>query len=164
MGVEVIRDDTKKLAERLDELKKLAVYVGYQGADGAAIHPDSAIPVAQLAAVHEWGSDDDGIPARSFIRRTMLEKRDAIGDELKRAVSACIEGKTTPVQAYARVGKFVVKLVRNKLEDASSWAQPLDVVTAEAKGHTRVLSDTKTLSRNLSYAVRKGRTVLAEGK
>lgn len=165
MGLQVIRDDTAKLDERIAELKALKLSVGYtRQSGGREIHPDSEITVAKLAAIHEWGSPSDNIPARSFIRRTMHERRREIADELKRAVKAAVEGKITPVQAYARVGKLVLGLIRAKLESASGWAKPLQAATAEEKGHARVLSDTRTLITSLAWRVSKGRQTVAEGQ
>lgn len=144
MGLIVKRDDTAKLFERLTEFKALALYVGYQGAEGAEIHPGSEITVAKVAAIHEWGAESVGIPQRSYIRATMIEKRDEIGAEHKKVAAAVIEGKVTPVEAYSRLGALVAELVRRRLESSEL--------------------DADTLSRNLTWAVRKRRRVLAKGK
>jgi len=152
-----------RLTRDLQQIKKLKLRVGYQDEGGKAIHPDSEVTVAKIAAVMEFGEGDD-TPARSFIRSTISERAKEIGAEYERQLSLVVTGERPPVQAVAAVGKLVVDLIRRKIKTAGSWAAPLDKDTIRQKGgKTTPLDVSGTLADNLSYRVSIGRETLARG-
>lgn len=166
MSASVTFEDTglSKLQENLLALKKLKVRIGYQDAGGKEIHPDSKIKVAHVAAIMEFGWPAKNIPARSFMRSTIERKADNIERVQRAQVQRVILGEATPVEALSEIGRYVTRLIRERLESASSWAEPLDAETVEDKGHGTPLDWTGTLKRNLGWRVSKGREVYARGK
>lgn len=163
-SVTFIDNGLSKLQQNFDELRRLKARVGYQSPEGKQRY-SSGITVAKLAAVHEFGasSPEDGLPARSFIRSTLHEKRGAIAAELERQMVDMVEGRISPVEAMSAVGKFAVGLIRDKLDSAASWAEPLDAATVERKGGAVPLEETELLKRSLSWSVSRGREQLARG-
>lgn len=141
-----------KLQRDLAELKKLKLRVGYQPPEGRQRY-ESGITVAKLAAVHEFGGDDT--PGRSFIRSTIKERQREIGAVQEQVIAEVVRGRMTPVQAMAKIGSFVVGLIRKKLESAAGWAAPLDVETVERKGFATPLQETTLLAQSLSWRVMK---------
>lgn len=161
----VINDRAEReLFERMVKLKKLKLRVGYQFEEGKAIHPGSEVTVAKLAAILEFGSPEQGIPERSFIRSTIDDRQHEISGELEKQIERVVLGKQDPVGAYSEVGKLTVKLIRGKLLSAGSWADPLDIETVRQKGHGRPLYRRGVLAEALSWRVSQGRQTLARGK
>jgi hypothetical protein len=147
----------------IELLGQLRLFVGYQPPDGGEMHPGSGVTIALMAAIHEWGSPEQGIPSRSFIRRTVLQRESEIADLQRKAVEDVMHGRVTPVDAISNVGRSVCGMIRDTLQSASGWAEPLDPETVEAKGHARPLDETQALAEKLSWAVKRGRQIVARG-
>lgn len=147
----------EKLFEQITILLELDVEIGYFGPEGRKLHPNARIPVAQLAAVHEFGGG--GSPERSFLRATMNEKAREIGRELERQQARVLDGQTEAIPAMSEVGRLAARLVRERLQ--SGAFAPLDEDT-ERSG--KPLDDTGTLAAALRWAVKRGGSVVAEGR
>jgi hypothetical protein len=104
----------------------------------------------QVAIVHEFGGGH--VPARSFIRATIDEKRAEIHAEQIKAARAVIAGKVTPEVALQRLGAFVVGLVQARI--AAGIAPPLAASTLRRKGRKSTpLILTGQLRSAITYAV-----------
>lgn len=167
LGIGQLKADVAKL-------KTQPITVGYQGASGQATHPGTdGVAVAQVAAWMEFGTpgSDDRlydqirrmVPSRPFLRTTFVRYRDEIKTQLKDALRDLITGKATLVAVQDRLGKFVVGLVQDTIDDAPSWATPLAPSTVERKGHDLPLRDTDTMRDAASYAVREGDAIVRQG-
>lgn len=146
----------QELFKRLAALRDFRIRVGYQDAEGRMLHPEAEISVAKLAAVHEFGSPEQGIPERSFIRSTITWHEVTIRQFEESQIALVAEGKIEPVEAMSAIGAFVCQAIRGRLENASAWAVP-------TKNGEPPLTDTGTLARNLSWQVRRGSEVVAKG-
>lgn len=172
MAVKVtIKNDVMvQMFKRMRSLNGLSLHIGFQGTDGAAIHPIGKISNATVALYNEFGTID--APARSFMRTTMFENGKQIASEFAKQSARVVEDKTTAVAAVSNVGKLVAKLMREKMDKAASWATPNAPSTIEKKEHTQPLKGgwprraiaSGTLRAALSWSVRRGASVLAEGK
>ena len=155
-------------------LKTQPITIGYQGASGEATHPNTdGVKVAQVAAWMEFGtpgSDDRAydvvrsmVPSRPFLRTTFLRHREAIKAKLKDAIRDLITGKATLASAQDEIGKYVVGLVQDTIDDSRSWAEPLAPETIERKGHDQPLVESGTMRDAASYAVREGNRIVRQG-
>jgi len=151
----------EKVLKALKDFNSFELTIGYQGPSGAATYEDSGITVAQNAAFQEFGTRED--PQRSFLRSTMKERRKDIIEVWATESGRALEGKQTALRALSRIGEAIVDMIREKLDRAQGWAWPLDASTVEEKGSRRPLFETGKLYRNLSWAVRKGGTVVRQG-
>lgn len=168
--VQVIFEDNgaKRLTAYLQALKVTKVSIGYQPPEGR-VRYDSGITVAKLAAVHEFGGDD--LPARSFIRPTIVRYQSAIGalaegeiaSRLERVVEGMLDPEKAAEQVAAAIGKFVVARTRERLTSASGWATALAPETVEAKDSAVPLEETGLLIQALSWRVTRGSTEIARG-
>lgn len=127
------------------------------------------ISMLELAAIHEFGSPEAGIPERSFLRATINGKRQqvnaAIEDLVGKEVGALLETPGGPTEAQAdaaakrALGKLGLKLVamiratiRNR-ETVGPEDQANAPSTIAKKGSTLPLVDTGQLINALDWAV-----------
>lgn len=162
MTAEVKRVDhgLVKVLANLAELKTLSLTIGFQGQTATASYP-SGVNVATVAMFMEFGTID--APARGFLRSTMFEKRGAIAAAFAKGLAPVAEGKREPVDALAGIGHDVAEMVRDKIDRAPAWAAPLAASTVRKKGHSRPLEETTLMRNSVTWAVRKGGAIVAEG-
>lgn len=151
------------LKKRLAELKGLRVMVGFQGQKGATIYAEGKDPpnVATVAFWQEFGTID--IPARSFLRSTMLERRNDIVRAFAVELRPVFERGRDPVQALAAAGAKVAAMVKRKIDTSRHWAVPNAPRTIAKKGHDFQLHESDLMSESVTYTVRRGPLILAEG-
>lgn len=116
-------------------------------------HPDSDISVAQLGAVHEFGSRDGHTPRRSFLRSTF--------DDHQRAYDAIYKVLSTRSLLSGDVSIGLRPLGRKGVADVqakidSSIPPPLAHATIDAKGHDLALVDSGTLRASIGFRIDKG--------
>lgn len=69
---------------------------------------ESGIPVATVAAIQEFGSPTNNIPARPFMRPTITEKEPAWGAIAERGVRAVLANQATTQDVMELLAKTVV--------------------------------------------------------
>ncbi len=112
-GVKDDRREWDRLRRAVDALGRVQVTVGIHGADGA--RKDGEFTNVQIGAVHEFGSPENKIPARSFIRAGIDEGADQIrqaGEELAQRV---IDGTLRARQAADQIGLFAVGHIQARM-------------------------------------------------
>ncbi len=140
--------DRDRGARRLEQRLKQAqtdvevgrIQVGIHRDDGAIIvNEESGLTLAGLAAIHEFGAPEAGIPARAWLRKVI----DAAGPELQRAVAT---GMQRTLRSAARAPQVLPKvaddIITRKIKAAFGELKPLDPETIEDKGSAAVLQDT----------------------
>jgi len=93
-------------------------------------YPDGT-PVAYVAAIHEFGSKSQGIPARPFLRPTIAQQTAAWRASIKRGAKAITAGTLTPAQfmdalvqlAAGNVAQTISKLQTPALAEATVAAR-----------------------------------------
>lgn len=150
-----------KLRKQLAAMGGKRITVGWQGASGAQEHIDGDVTVADVGLFMEFGTVN--APARPAVRTTLDRHEKAARDEIRRGLSDVIDGRATPEQVEERVGDLLVAKLRETIDDAKQWAEPLAPSTAAAKGHDRPLVDTGHLRSQASWAVRKGDRIERQG-
>ena len=116
-------------------------------------HEGSPYTVAEIAAVHEFGSDDGKIPQRSFIRSTydeQLQQNIKLVQALQKDV---LLGKRSKQNALAYIGEVVSKQMVEKIN--SRTLTPLKSKTAKQKKSSTPLVDTGRLKGSISFEVVK---------
>jgi hypothetical protein len=110
-GVALRTRDTG-LNKFLRRLTSPEVTVGVHSSDGSAIEEGSALTVAEIAAIHEFGL---GVPERSWLRAFVDENRDKLSDMLATTAKLIAEGKYPADVAMNRFGLAVVGMVKERI-------------------------------------------------
>lgn len=145
-----------------EQIAVMDVIVGYVGSAGSEAHPEAGISVATLAAMQEFGTDNN--PARSFMRSTMMDQQQRIAEIWAEQMVEIYISDKDPISAYADIGKQVSRLILNKFDRAKGWATALDSKTVDEKGSNTPLVDSGKLRKNLGWAVTKSGVIVKEGK
>lgn len=144
----------KKLAKTFRELGSYDLMIGVQGPSGAKIYPNrkQEINVASVAYYQEFGTK--AINSRSFLRRTMFQRRRAIEKTLQRAATKAVDtGKV--LDALSEAGEDIVEMVRTTILSSRSWAKPNAPSTIAKKGFDWPLIETGLLAEeSISYSIR----------
>lgn len=116
----------------------------------AAVGGRGKYSLLQVAIVHEFGGGN--VPARSFIRATIDEKKAEIRAEQEKALRAVLAGTVAEEAALQRLGAFVVGLMQARI--VAGIAPPLAASTLKRKGRKSTpLILTGQLRSSLTYAV-----------
>ena len=122
---------------------------------------DDGTPLAEVAAIHEFGAPRAGIPQRSFQRSTMRRKRDEITRVLATQVSAVALGKKSPAAALGTVGKYIageIQLTIDSRQTEGPEDQALKPATVKRKGSDHPLIENGRLRDAISHVVDSDRS------
>lgn len=137
----------KGLQKRMEALGLQRVKVGVPGtateADGTKI--------AMIAAVHEFGRPDLGIPERPFLRGSILASRQKYIKMAKRGAKKVAEGVMDSGTVYRLIGAEAVGNVQEYIRNADFV--PLKPATIKRKGSSKPLIDTGQLRQSITYVV-----------
>lgn len=86
---------------------------------GSNDYPDGT-SVIMVGTVHEFGSDKMGIPQRSYLRTTVVEKKRDYKDMFRKISFRIIKGTLTVKSGLGLVGLQVQTDVRDKITDIDS--------------------------------------------
>lgn len=155
MAVTVTRKDLGigKLREDLKRLNDLRVNVGVIGEAAQRQHPNAdGATVGEVANWVHFGTWN--IPARPYIDHAIANSRSEVATASKRAAADLIDGRSTgPEGALTRVGEVLMRAVRESIDSAISWAEPLALSTIAKKGHAAPLVDTGTLREATNFEI-----------
>ena len=149
-----------KFFKSMKLLTTLEVVIGYFGDKGSALHPESNVSVATIAAMQEFGTIE--IKERSFLRSTLNEKGREITGMYEKACAAVATGSDA-INEYTILAIAVHGMVIAKLDSAAQWAEPLLDKTIIAKGTSTPLYDSGTLRENLGWAILQNGVVIRQG-
>lgn len=150
----------KAMQDALKEIKDSHVKVGILADENkGGLHiPGGQLTVAEYAAVNEFGTEDQRIPSRSFLRSTFAEQRDALADLGKRLIADVLAGERTTKDALELMGLTLATAVKRKITDGPGIPPPNRPSTARAKqakgeGAIRTLVDTGRLLASITWSV-----------
>lgn len=123
-------------------------------ADGGEVEDGDPITMAQLAAVHEYGSADGSIPQRSFMGSAIDENAKELKRLTKKAVDKVIMGRVSKKQAIGLLCQKFKDLFINKI--VSGPFTPLAAATIRRKGSDKPLIDTGQLKGAIDWEVKGG--------
>lgn len=140
-----------------------AVFVGFlrssgvykpKAKDGKAAK--GTITMAQLGAIHEFGSSDGRIPERSFMRSSVDASKKKLETMLSKLSAQVLDGKMGKKQALGLVGTFVQNLFRAKI--TAGVPPPNKPSTVKRKGSSKPLVDTGQLLGAIDFEVKEAKT------
>lgn len=111
-------------------------------------------PVALIAATHEFGSPERGIPERSFLRSGMRENQEKYVRLNKVNLVRILRGQLTSEQALGQLGEMAKGDVQQKIR--SGDFTPLKPSTVDRKGSSKPLIDTGQMVQSVSYELGEG--------
>lgn len=129
------------------------VEVGILGADAVKERDDIKETNAYIGAIHEFGSVEQNIPARSFLRMPLETK---LPDEIRKGSEKFIEyaaaGKLE--HWFYKLGYKAEKIIDEAFETGGfgTW-QPLSPITVALKGSDKILVDTAQLRSSITSEV-----------
>lgn len=143
---------TTDLADRLDQMKKNAVFVGLPKEKiGGKVYGDG-MTVIRIGAIHEFGYPP--IPKRSFIREPFNTKRKEINQAIAKQYKAVSNGLDVKI-ALGRIGVIATGISKGAFTSLGygDW-EPITAETARRKGSTQTLIDTTILRGSISWVIR----------
>jgi len=128
------------------------------GVLGEGIEREGQINNAELAAIHEFGTQDGRIPERSFMRSTMDKNRDEYIHELKHFLTETIDGKMTIERAFGLVGAKIASDIKGAVTEGAPIPPPnVPSVVARKQRHgdgaVRTLVDTGRMVNSITWEV-----------
>jgi hypothetical protein len=148
-----LKDDKReqmKLEKRLRKMQKSPhVAVGILQDEPV----DDDFTMVDLATVHEFGSKDRGIPARSFFRSTLDLKRSEYVKLIAKLQDAYVVGKLTMKQALTQLGEVVVGDMKETI--VRGIAPPLSKETIKRKKSPKPLIHNGHLKGSITHQVRE---------
>jgi phage gpG-like protein len=115
------------------------------------------ITVAQVAAIHEFGSSDGRIPQRSFMGSTIDEKDRELQGVVAQLLRKVIGGELSEVRALGIVGQKVKDWFRAKITAGLKPALSPRTIARKGPGKEKPLIDTGQLLGSITFQVRKGK-------
>lgn len=119
------------------------------------IKPPTPITMAQLAAVHEFGTQDGTIPERSFIRSSLADHSKEIKRLIKKVTAAIVLGKMDRARALGIVCQKIADGIVAKID--SGVPPPLSDETIRRKGSDHPLIDTGQLKNSVDWKIMGGK-------
>ena len=136
-----------KIRDRTRGFDKLEVRIGVQENQQYKDGP----PVAYVAAIHEYGAPEVGIPPRPFLRTTRDQKRKEWTDQMLDGVEAVMLGAVSVDQALEMIGMGAAGDVKKTISEIDS--PPLKQATIDRKGHAKPLVETGLLLQSITSKV-----------
>ncbi len=156
IGDSVIEGDFSQLEKLVKEISKAHfVDIGVLGAKSSSLHPDSEYTIAEIGAVHEFGTltGEPPIPQRSFIRMPLETGQKQITQEVEKGLeeklaNGNIEG------IFKDIGIAAEVRIQEAFETGgfSQW-EPLSERTIAAKGSSAILIDRGFLRKSITSRV-----------
>ena len=134
----------KAYQKQLEELKNKELVVGLP--TGKA---DSSVIL--YGSVHEYGSPENNIPMRSFLRVPTMAKQKEIIRFFDSRAKHLTDGATAD-EILGQTGVFMQGVVVSSFRN-NDWA-PLKQSTIDRKGSSAPLIDKRQLSQSITWAVR----------
>ncbi|CRY71473.1 hypothetical protein [Yersinia pseudotuberculosis] len=116
-----------RIRREIAELNSMQMRVGWME---SARYADGK-PVAGIAVVQEYGTEDLTIPPRSFMRTTQDEKKIEWDSNMKKGFTAVIKGTRTSAQVMEALGLMAAGDVRKKITQI--FTPPLAISTIKAR-------------------------------
>lgn len=118
---------------------------------------DDGTPVAGVAAVQEFGSAKRGIPARSFMRPTIEEKKKDWSDLVAQGARAVVNGKATYDQVLNGLGLQTVGDIQTTIVTSNYPAlSPITIALRRLKNDGVKISG--SLVGQVAAAIQRGET------
>lgn len=147
MSVEIVDKGWEELLHNLQVEEHVKV-----GVLGNAGNAESGLSMAELAMIHEFGTDDGHVPARAPIQTAFREsERDLVA--LQQTVAKAIYARRITVeQGMELIGQWFAAEVKKTITEGDQLLENASA-TIEKKGSERPLIDTGRLVNAYTYEV-----------
>lgn len=142
--------DLKKLVKKLKKLRNAGVDVGFLGGERHREVPEAT--VAEIATIHEFGSDDGKIPERPFMRNTVKKHKNYVS-LLARESGKVFEKRQSSSTMIAKMGETVRSDMIQEI--AGGNFTPLADSTVRAKGSSKPLIRTGFMWNSITWRSQK---------
>lgn len=143
------------LAQVRQHAGKSYAKVGLLGAKASAQHESGGpLTVVEVGLVHEFGSRDERIPERSFLREAFDGNREKYAERVRQLMGLVLEGKLDYARALGLLGAEAASDV--KVWMTEGMFEPLAPSTIAKKGSAHPLIDTGQLRASVSFVVVRG--------
>lgn len=142
----------RRIVREIGNSGKEHVAVGIYGQKAMADNNNT--PNILIAVVHEFGTEK--VPQRSYLRRTVDEKKRQIGVITRNLADSVLVGRRTTSQALEVLGATIQGFIRKRI--SARIPPPLSPITIARKGSSVPLIDTGQLRASIDFEVRSGRT------
>lgn len=140
-GSKKIGGELAKIRDRTRGFDKLEARIGVQ--EGQQY--EDGTPVAYVAAIHEYGAPEVGIPPRPFLRPTLQEQKAKWSEELMDGAMAVMHGVATAHQVLGQVATTAAGDVKNTVSELTE--PPLAESTIRARFRKKGIADLSTSKR-----------------
>ncbi len=144
--------DPQDNAKKANEKKKVSLKQGTKTTKATNV---------MVGAVHEFGSPQNNIPSRSFLRSTFNKKRSEIYKTLYKIIAQEIDGGGVSIdKALKKLGVYTKGLVQATFTDAGNgWKKLKDPTRGgkNKKGQATPLIDTGQLRASIGFQVVGGK-------
>ena len=134
-----------KIVETAARLQRVKVGVP----TGAGAEPEGT-PIALVAAVHEYGTQDGHIPERPWLRNTIRAHLDDYKRLNRINVIKSLQGKMEPEVAMQQLGMMAKGHVQDFIANNDYKLNPN---TEKQKGSTRALIDSGNFRQSINYVI-----------
>jgi hypothetical protein len=138
----------QKILKQFDKHNGSVVDVGFFFGD---VDKETGFPIAAIAAVNEYGSQDGRIPERPFMRNTLNNNKAKYRALLRKLVAEVAVGTLTNAQALERFGAIVKSDIQREITALRTPANA-DSTVAQ-KGFDNPLINEGTMRKSVDYKV-----------
>ncbi len=152
------------LVDIMNELDYMALHmveVGILGIDkdkkpDSEKRKDTKTTILEYAVYNEFGTKH--IPPRPFMRTAIESNESAIEKFIDDRVEEVTDGKITGRQALMQIGEYIRKLIVEKIQEASKWAEELSpktikIKTKDGQKNRGILIDERFLLGAIRYQI-----------
>lgn len=144
------------LVKRAIGMHPVTIAAGILAKDGeSAKKGTDALTLIQVAVWNEFGTSDERVPERSFIRAWFDEQEPDLRAKLTILMRQVVAGKLTREQALDQMGLYCVGAIQKRMAEGVGPANAPS--TVKAKGSSTPLVDTGQLRSSISFEVREGK-------
>lgn len=144
--------DTRKLDRLARELRKIPIDVAQVGIFGGEPHKNAeGLTVATVAAINEFGSEEQNIPERPFIQVTALTSKFHV--PMSQGFKSVLAGTGTTRQMIVKSAKKMTQDMKEVIEGFS--IPPNSETTIEKKGFDNPLIETRQMQRSIRHRIKK---------
>jgi len=135
MAVELKRIESVIKRTILNSVKNISDKAVKVGWINKATYADTNVTIAEAAATNEYGNPFKHIPARSFMRTTIVEQENVWRSQLEKDAINIIHGQMTIENSLERIGLIAAGDIRKKI--AEIYEPPLSPVTIYNRLHRK---------------------------
>lgn len=153
----------RELAAKCEELRKMRIKVGVLQSHGGSDVVEGDFTLAELAAVHEFGSERGNIPQRSFIRSTFENEanQSQFKELFEQAAKRLLDtdnASASPSAELEKIGLWGQSAVKRTItQKMTTGPDPQENApeTINRKGSSTPLVDTGHLLNSIMYEIVK---------